>query len=144
MDDGDECLLIYADNLSNVDLLAFLNYHRSHPDPFTMMLFHAPEPRQCGIAELDESGRVIAFVEKPEHPKSDLANAGVYAVTAEAYREIADLAAFDFGFEVLPRYTGRMRGWICESYYRDIGTLEALREAERLAPDIFELPESRA
>ena len=52
----------------------------------------------CGIVELDDEGHVVAFEEKPSFPKSDLANAGVYAVTAQGYREIADMAATDLGF----------------------------------------------
>ena len=80
-----------------------LAFHRSHDDPFTMLLFRAPNPSACGIAELDDEGRVVSFVEKPKEPKSDLANGGVYVVDADAYREIAAMKAFDIGFEVLPR-----------------------------------------
>ena len=40
----------------------------------------APDPRACGIAELDAEGRIVSFVEKPERPASDLANAGLYVV----------------------------------------------------------------
>ena len=58
-----DCLIIYADNLSDVDLVALVAAHRSHDDPITMTLFHAPRPEQCGIAELDGSGRIRGFVE---------------------------------------------------------------------------------
>jgi mannose-1-phosphate guanylyltransferase len=81
--DADDCLIIYADNLSDVRLGEMIHFHRSHGDAFTMMLFRAPCPAQCGIAELDASGRVMAFTEKPQAPRSDLANAGVYVVSAD-------------------------------------------------------------
>src|SRR5688572_9247484 len=58
VDDADECLVIYADNLSSVDLRQVLAFHRGHTDPITMMLFHTAYPSQCGIAALDEQGRV--------------------------------------------------------------------------------------
>lgn len=132
-DDADDVLIVYADNLSTVDLSAFLSYHRSHGDPLTMLLFRAPNPRAAGIAELDADSRIVSFTEKPQQPKGDLANAGVYAVKAEAYREIADMGAFDIGFDVLPRFVGRMRGMEFTGYHRDIGTFEALAEAEREA-----------
>lgn len=134
---GGEALIIYSDNLSDVDLAAVIAYHRSHHDPFTMLLFQAPRPEKCGIAELDGAGRIISFVEKPEAPRSNLANAGVYVVTGEAYREIADLDAFDLGFDALPRFVGRMRGFVHEGYHRDIGDLESLAQAERDAPAVF-------
>lgn len=136
-DDADDVLIIYADNLSDLDVGAFMSAHRSHGLPMTMLLFHAPNPRACGIAELDASGRVIDFVEKPAEPRSDLANAGVYAVTADAWREMADLQAFDLGFHVLPKFVGRMHGQVHSGYHRDIGNLEALEGARLAAPQVF-------
>lgn len=126
-DDADHCLIVYADIFSDVDLSEFLRVHCSHSDPFTMLLFRAPDPRKCGIVELDGEGRVVAFEEKPRNPRSDLANGGVYAVTADAYREMADMNRFDIGYQVLPAFVGRMRGWEWHGYHQDVGCLEALR-----------------
>jgi D,D-heptose 1,7-bisphosphate phosphatase len=136
-DDAEEIVIIYADNLSDVDLGALLAFHRGHDDPMTMMLFRAPDPRACGIAELDGSGRVVSFVEKPERPASDLANSGLYVLDASAYREVAAMRSFDLGFDVLPRFVGRMRGWPWGGYHRDIGTREALELANRDAAEVF-------
>jgi len=138
VDDARVCLIVYADNLSNVDLRELLDFHRGHDDPVTMVLFRSPQPERCGIANLDGMGRVVSFIEKPERPASNLANAGLYALTPAAYREIADMGAFDIGFDVLPRFVGRMRGWIWDGLHLDIGTPEALEraqtEAARLRP----------
>jgi D,D-heptose 1,7-bisphosphate phosphatase len=136
-DDADEIVIIYADNLSDIDLRALLAFHRRHDDPMTMALFRAPNPSACGIAELDEQGRVVSFVEKPDRPASDLANAGLYVVDASAYREIAAMRAFDLGKDVLPRFVGRTRGWAWGGYHRDIGTHEALEHARRDAAELF-------
>lgn len=129
-DGARDVLVVYADNLSTVDLAALVAFHRDHPDPVTMLLFHAPRPRECGIAELDAEGRVVGFVEKPETPRSDLANAGVYVFDAAAWREIAAMEdAFDLGFDVLPAFVGRMRGFVLDGYHLDVGTPEALARA---------------
>lgn len=128
-DDADHCLIIYADNLSTVDLGQFMEFHQSHSDPFTMLLFQTPNPTACGIATVDEQQRIIQFVEKPKQPTGNLANGGVYAWTSDAYREIADCNAFDLGFDVLPRFVGRMRGWPFSGYHLDIGTPENLAKA---------------
>ncbi|MBC7835850.1 MAG: nucleotidyltransferase family protein [Phycisphaerales bacterium] len=125
-----ECLIVYADNLSSVDLGAMIDFHRAHGDPMTMLLFRTPSPEKCGIAELDSAGRVVGFEEKPPRPKGNLANAGVYMLTGAAYHEMAHMKAFDLGFDVLPRFIGRMRGFAFEGYHRDIGTMESLRQAE--------------
>jgi mannose-1-phosphate guanylyltransferase len=131
------CLIIYADNLSAVDVMDMMDFHDRHEDPFTMLLFETPTPRQCGIATLDDDGRLVEFVEKPEHPKGNLANGGVYVVDGELYREIAEMQAFDLGFDVLPRLIGRMRGYVFDGYHRDIGNPESLEAARRDAPSVF-------
>jgi D,D-heptose 1,7-bisphosphate phosphatase len=134
---ADQIVIIYADNLSDIDLRPLLAFHRAHTERFTMVLFRAPNPRACGIAELDAAGRIVSFVEKPEQPATDLANAGVYVIDASAYREIAALGAFDLGFDVLPRFAGRMRGWVWGGYHLDIGTHAALERARQDAAGIF-------
>jgi mannose-1-phosphate guanylyltransferase len=128
-DDADDVLLIYTDNLSDLCLVDLLGYHRSHLLGRTMLLFRSAQPRACGIARLDASGTVVEFEEKPSAPKSNLANAGVYVWSAEAYREVADWKAFDIGADVLPRLVGKMRGYAHAGYHLDIGTHDALTRA---------------
>jgi D,D-heptose 1,7-bisphosphate phosphatase len=136
-DEADQVVIVYADNFSDIDLRPLLAFHRAHGDPLTMVLFHAPDPRACGIAALDSVGRIVSFVEKPEQPASDLANAGLYVVDAQAYRQIAAMRAFDLGFEVLPKFVGQMRGWVWGGYHLDIGTHEALERARQDAAEIL-------
>ncbi|MGE3638852.1 MAG: HAD-IIIA family hydrolase [Pirellulales bacterium] len=137
LDDADDCLIIYTDNLSTVDLRELIRFHKSHDDPFTMMLFRTQYPQKCGIAKLDADQRVIEFVEKPQTPSSNLANAGVYVLSADAYREVADRQAFDLGHDVLPTFVGRMRGWLFDGYHRDIGSLESLELAMQEVPTVM-------
>ncbi len=129
-DDAELILIIYADNLSDIDIGALVEYHRSHDDRVTMVLFRAPDPSACGIAVLDDDRRIVEFTEKPQNPKSDLANAGVYVLDADAYREMARTKAFDLGVDVLPRFLGRMRGWHWSGYHRDVGTVAAYEQAQ--------------
>jgi mannose-1-phosphate guanylyltransferase len=101
------------------------------------MLFRTKRPAQCGIATLGEDGRIVDFVEKPRQPEGNLANAGVYAVTADVYRQIADMNKSDLGFDVLPGFVGQMHGWIWPGYHRDIGTPEELERARHEALQVF-------
>jgi NDP-sugar pyrophosphorylase family protein len=133
-DQADAIVVIYADNLSDVDLRGLLAFHGSHQDPLTMLLFRASDPTACGIVEVDTQGRVVSFVEKPAFPRSDMANAGIYVLSAAAYREIAQMGVFDLGFDVLPRFIGRMRGWLWAGYHQDIGSHESLERARREFP----------
>ena len=136
-DGASAVVIVYADNLSDVDLGALIDYHRGHGDALTMMLFRTDYPEKCGIASMDAEGRVLRFEEKPKQPESDLANAGVYVATPGAYREMADIGGFDIGFDVLPRFVGRMRGWVWNGYHRDIGTMVSLEAARDEVRDGF-------
>ena len=130
-DGADQIVIIYADNFSKLNIQDILAFHRQHDDPITMMLWNAPNPRACGIAELDAQNRIIGFEEKPQHPVSDLANAGLYVFDTKVYQQIAAMNAFDLGFEVLPKLVGKMRGWVFHGYHRDIGTYDAYLQAQR-------------
>lgn len=136
-DDADSIVVIYADNLSTIDLTDLVAFHTGQNAPMTMALFHTPYPSQCGIATLDAQGTITAFVEKPEQPQSDLANAGIYVMDADLWRAVADLNVFDFGFDVLPRYVGQMQGYPFDGYHRDIGNPASLDQANRDAPRLF-------
>jgi mannose-1-phosphate guanylyltransferase len=138
-DNCDAVVVIYADNLSAIDLDALLAFHRTHDEPITMALFQSLSPEKCGIAETTRDGLIIGFEEKPQDPVSDLANAGVYVFSSEIYREIAALKAFDIGFDVLPKYIGRMRAHVIDGLHIDIGSPESYQLACRRAREISAL-----
>ena len=47
------------------------------------------------------------------------------------------MGVFDLGFDVLPRFVGRMRGWVWGGYHLDIGTHEALERGRREVVSTF-------
>src|SRR3984885_3657731 len=66
------------------------DFRASRPDA-QIMLSQVPDPREFGVAELDETGQVIGLEEKPEQPKSDLALVGVYMFTACVHKAVRSL-----------------------------------------------------
>lgn len=140
IDPGEDFLVAYADNLTDADLSDMTAFHESRKaggKVLTMGLFRTATPKACGIATLDAGGTVTGFEEKPEHPVSNLANAGIYVATYEILkicREIKQMSpdgTFDFGFHVLPRLTGRMSGYEIKEYLLDIGTVASYERALR-------------
>ena len=130
--EGDETFwIIYADNLTDLSLGAMLATHRANRGVLTMALCHAPDPSSAGIVELLPDGRIASFEEKPRRPRSDLANAGIYAARAELLGELPAAAGrvLDFGFDVLPRLAGRMYGHLIDGFLADIGSPAALASA---------------
>jgi len=123
--------VIYSDNLTSMILDRMLVFHRGHDGPLTMGLFRAADPRAAGIVELDKSGRVVSFEEKPHQPWSYLANAGIYVVRQAVLDLIpSGWPLVDFGHDVLPRLVGKMYGYRIPEYYLDVGTPAALAQAE--------------
>lgn len=136
-------VIAYADNLTDADLTGLITFHRSyaHMDGvLTMGLFRAPKPKVCGIAELAENGRIKSFVEKPPNPRGDLANAGIYVASSRLFEIMAKArqgvteGVFDFGFHLLPALAGKMYGYEIKQYLKDIGTIEAYRQARQQWP----------
>ncbi len=130
--DDEDFLICYADNLTDVDLTAFQEFHKTHDGVLSMALFHAGRPRECGIAALDENGRIVEFEEKPAQPKSDLANAGLYIARRRLFDYLPQRnGLLDFGRDVLPKLVGEMYGWQAEGYLLDIGTIENYEKANK-------------
>ena len=129
--------VIYTDNLSTIDLARFGAFHQQHQPWLTMVLYETPVPEQCGIAEIDETGKILAFTEKPAHPHSPWANGGVYLMGSEALQWMTQEArkqpspVFDFGHDVLPHLQGKMHGFRWTGYHLDIGTWENYARARR-------------
>ena len=71
IDDG-PVFLAHADNLSNFNVLDFINAHNNRPSQcnMTMMLFKTDDPKSCGIVELNEFGVVVNFHETSLSPHS--------------------------------------------------------------------------
>lgn len=122
-------LVIYADNLTSVDIGRFLRFHEEKRSPFTMGLFETREPEQCGIATLDGDGRVIRFVEKPKQPESNLANSGLYVAGPALFDLMPRKTFIDFGFDILPLMVGRMYGYRIREFFIDLGTPDRLERA---------------
>jgi mannose-1-phosphate guanylyltransferase len=101
----DTSLVIYGDNLMRFDLRAFLEVHRGSAAAVTMAVFHPARHANTGTAGgravLDDSGRVIDFVEGREHADAGFINAGAYLIEPHIASRIGD-GFQDFGRDVLP------------------------------------------
>jgi mannose-1-phosphate guanylyltransferase len=130
-------LLVHADNLCQCDLSAFLRYHKtSRPSRclITMMTFQSQNPSACGVVEIDECGVVTTFYEKVKDPPGNLANGAVYLLEPEVLEWINDRPEVtDFSTQVLPHFIGRIATWNNNGVHIDIGSIEALKQAQYAA-----------
>lgn len=122
-------LVCYADNLTDFDVRSLLEARQAHDAIATLAVFRSPTPWTGGVVELDDTGRMVSFTEKPAHPVSDLTNAGMYAFHPSVLDEIDPEPPRDIGFDLLPLLTGRAWAVPVDGYFRDIGTVDSYRQA---------------
>jgi mannose-1-phosphate guanylyltransferase len=123
-----------ADNLTDFDLRSLIAAHREHGAIATMAVFHSERPSAGGVVEVDASGRVTGFTEKPDQPVSDLTNAGMYAFHPAVLDEIVAMPPCDIGYDLLPRLVGRAQAVLVDGYFRDVGTPDSYRRAREEWP----------
>jgi mannose-1-phosphate guanylyltransferase len=127
--EGEDGMLIHADNYCLADLTAFQKAHHDRPPEclMTMMTFITDSPSTCGIVELDERGVVVGFHEKIAQPPGNLANGAIYILSREFLKILGtDFdTAKDFSNEILSRFIGRIFSYQTSEVFLDIGTPEA-------------------
>jgi mannose-1-phosphate guanylyltransferase len=133
---GQDGLLIHADNYCLADFGEFLRAHEQRPSGcvMTMMTFRSETPSSCGIVEVAANGVVVGFHEKVANPPGNLANGAVYLLSAELLRTMANelRSATDFSTEVLPKFVGRIFTYETREVFMDIGTPETYAMANLL------------
>ncbi len=142
---GDADFVMYlGDNLLEQDLAAFVTAFEesrsgSEPPAAQILLKRVPDPHRFGIATLDEHGDVVALVEKPADPPSDLALVGVYLFTPRVHEAVASIAPSGRGeleitdaIQWLLDQGERVRCELLTGWWIDTGKLTPLLEANRL------------
>lgn len=138
--DPEYVLIISGDHIYKMDYDQLLEAHKRNKADATIAVISVPwaEASRFGIMSVDEEGRVVEFAEKPENPKSNLASMGVYMFSWPALRaallrdEANELSSNDFGKDLIPgllRDGSRLFSWRFDGYWKDVGTIESLWEA---------------
>ena len=127
---ANDFFVLYGDVLTNADLSQLLRFHRARKGVVSLALYEVPDPRRCGIVELDQNGTVTAFTEKPAQPQGKLAFAGIMVAGQQIFELIPQERPADIGFHLLPKLVGRMAGIKLDASLLDIGTIENYRAAQ--------------
>jgi mannose-1-phosphate guanylyltransferase len=134
--------VLYADVLTTTNLNQMLAFHNKRGQMATIGVYEVADPSRCGIVQLDDSGIVFDFVEKPKVPVGRLAFSGLMLATPAIMDLIPDSSPTDLGFHVLPRLVGQMAAYPIPDYLIDIGTLETYRSAQETWPGLSQTQKS--
>lgn len=90
--DDQKLLVVLGDNIFNFDLKSVVDEFDQVDRGAVVFGVHMDtESRQYGVIEVDDEGRVLSIEEKPEHPKSDIAQTGIYMYDSHVFKRIENL-----------------------------------------------------
>jgi len=138
----DTLLMYYGDILTNMNIEDMLHYHRDRRAMATVALASGFTVR-VGLADVDDTGKIRGFVEKPTLEKP--VSIGIQVFKGETLEEIDELKmdrrGLDLMGNVIPHLikTGKpVYGYLTDAFWYDVGSTEAYEKLNpRLVDDIF-------
>ena len=133
-------LILSGDHIYKMNYARMLAFHKESKADATIAVIEVPmkEAGRFGIMNTDETGRIVEFEEKPEHPKSNLASMGIYIFNWKLLRKtlLADMknadSSHDFGKDIIPALLNdekKLCAYKYKGYWKDVGTIDSLWEA---------------
>ena len=134
-------LILSGDHIYKMNYAKMLNFHKENNADATIAVIEVPmkEASRFGIMNTDtETGQIVEFEEKPEHPKSNLASMGIYIFNWKLLRKmlVVDMkneeSNHDFGKDIIPTMLNdgkRLFAYKFKGYWKDVGTIDSLWEA---------------
>ena len=128
-------LVVQGDNLFELELGSLLEYKKKKGAFLVVVLTPVEDVEAYGVADLDDSGRIRRFVEKPKRDEapSRMANTGIYLISpelrkvfeeSEIQRMIKVNKRLDFGLDLIPYLVQRypVYGYYLQGDWQDVGT----------------------
>jgi len=129
----DYVLILSGDHIYKMDYSQMLAFHKDNYCDVSIAALKVPleEASRFGLMNIHDDNRIYEFEEKPQYPKSDLANMGIYIFSWPVLRTALERASkihenLDFGMHVLPMLLDegkRMYAYAFDEYWKDVGTI---------------------
>ncbi|MCP9944013.1 NDP-sugar synthase [Streptomyces somaliensis] len=128
----DEPVLIFnGDILTGLDIRALVDTHGASGADVSLHLTRVEDPRAFGLVPTDPTGRVTAFLEKPQTPEeivTDQINAGAYVFRRSVIDTIPAGRPVSVERETFPGLLAdgaHLQGMVDSTYWLDLGTPQA-------------------
>ncbi|GAA2496018.1 NDP-sugar synthase [Streptomyces thermolineatus] len=128
---GDPVLVFNGDILTGLDIRALVDTHTGSGADVSLHLTRVEDPRAFGLVPTDPTGRVTAFLEKPQTPEeivTDQINAGAYVFDRAVIDAIPTGRPVSVERETFPgllRDGAHLQGMVDSTYWLDLGTPQA-------------------
>ena len=138
--DPEYVVILSGDHIYKMDYAAMVAYHEKHEAACTIAVRTVPleEASRFGILNTNPDNTIYEFEEKPKVPKSTNASMGIYVFNWKVLREalISDEenpnSSNDFGKNIIPTLLSaghKMMAYNFDGYWKDVGTIDSLWEA---------------
>ena len=138
--DPEYVIILSGDQICKQDYSDFLKFHKEKDAEFSVAVREVPweEASRFGLMVADENDRITEFQEKPKQPKSNLASMGIYIFNWDILKKYLEEdeadpnSENDFGNNIIPnllRDSRRMYAYHFNGYWKDVGTISSLWEA---------------
>jgi mannose-1-phosphate guanylyltransferase len=127
----DPVLIFNGDILTGLDIKGLVATHRSSGADVSLHLTRVSDPRAYGLVPTDGTGRVTAFLEKPQTPEeivTDQINAGAYVFRRSVIDAIPTGRPVSVERETFPGLLAEgahLQGMVDSAYWLDLGTPQA-------------------
>ena len=112
----EKLLVILGDNIFGHDLSSAVTaFEEKEKGAKVLGVNMLTDSKQYGVIEMDKTGKVLSIEEKPEHPKSGIAQTGIY---------LYDNRVFDFVKKLSPSARGELEVTDLNNIYLKEGSLE--------------------
>ncbi|MFA5006461.1 MAG: glucose-1-phosphate adenylyltransferase family protein [Candidatus Izemoplasmatales bacterium] len=129
-------LILSGDHIYKMDYRKLIRQHEETGADLTIAakVVDIREASRFGILEADAKNEIVAFVEKPKQPKSDLASMGIYVFNTDVLvKKIKEstIPDLDFGAHIIPSMIGRDKVFAFKyyDYWKDVGTYDSYLQA---------------
>ncbi len=86
---ADSSFVMYlGDNLIGTGIEKFVDEFKKNKPEALILLKEVDNPKQFGVAEVSENGKVLRLIEKPDVPPSNLALVGIYIFSSKIHEAI--------------------------------------------------------
>ncbi|MGE3519983.1 MAG: sugar phosphate nucleotidyltransferase [Vicinamibacterales bacterium] len=125
-----------GDVLTQIDLRAVLDLHRSRKAKATIVLTPVENPTAYGLVETDADGNIQRFLEKPSPDQitCDTINAGIYVLEPDTFDRIPKDTPWSIERSFFPSLIERGEtfvAYVYRGYWIDIGTPEKYMQVHR-------------